>query len=143
MAEILPPHKVLFDYGCVPTIKRFALDDSRIRCLIGPFGSGKSSGCVIEIMKRAQAQVPGPDGIRRSRWAVVRNCYDDQTEILTEKRGWQLFKDLLLDDAVATLDGDHLVYKTPEGVVSYPYQGEMVGFEGESIDFLVTPEHKM
>ena len=37
--------------------------------------SGKSSGCVIEIIRRAHEQVPGPDGIRRSRWAVVRNSY--------------------------------------------------------------------
>lgn len=37
--------------------------------------SGKSSGCVIEILRRAQAQKPGPDGMRRSRWVVVRNSY--------------------------------------------------------------------
>lgn len=37
--------------------------------------SGKSSACVIEIFKRAMEQKPGPDGIRRSRWAVVRNTY--------------------------------------------------------------------
>jgi hypothetical protein len=43
---------------------------------MGPFGSGKSSGCVIEIFRRAQMQKPGPDGIRRSRWAVVRNTYN-------------------------------------------------------------------
>ncbi len=75
MADELPPYQVLYDYADVPTIKRFAMDDTRIRCLIGPFGSGKSSGCVIEILRRAQAQVPGPDGMRRSRWAVVRNSY--------------------------------------------------------------------
>lgn len=42
---------------------------------MGPFGSGKSSGCVVEIIRRAMEQRPGPDGIRRSRWAVVRNSY--------------------------------------------------------------------
>jgi len=105
--------------------------------------SGKSSACVHEIIRRGHEQVPGPDGIRRSRWAVVRNCYDDQTEILTELRGWQLFKDLLPTDKVATLEGDNLVFKLPDGVLKYQYDGEMIGFEGESIDFLVTPEHKM
>ena len=35
--------------------------------------SGKSSACVIEIIRRAHEQAPGPDGIRRSRWVVVRN----------------------------------------------------------------------
>jgi hypothetical protein len=37
--------------------------------------SGKSSACVIEIIRRAHMQEPAPDGIRRSRWAVVRNTY--------------------------------------------------------------------
>lgn len=35
--------------------------------------SGKSSGCVVEFPYRAQMQAPGPDGVRRTRWAVVRN----------------------------------------------------------------------
>jgi len=69
------PFQVLFDYGDVPTLKRFALSDARVRCAMGPFGSGKSSACVMEIIKRANEQVPGPDGIRRSRWAVIRNTY--------------------------------------------------------------------
>lgn len=42
---------------------------------MGPFGSGKSSGCVIEIVKRAMAQAPGQDGGRKTRWVVVRNTY--------------------------------------------------------------------
>lgn len=37
--------------------------------------SGKSSACVMEIVRKAHEQVPGPDGIRRSRWAVIRNTY--------------------------------------------------------------------
>jgi hypothetical protein len=75
MADSPEPYKILYDYSDVPTIKRFALCDKRVRCLMGPFGSGKSSGCVIEILRRACAQEPGPDGIRRSRWAVIRNSY--------------------------------------------------------------------
>lgn len=110
---------------------------------MGGFGSGKTSGCIMDIVRRATEQVQSPDGIRRSRWAVVRNCYDDQTEVLTEKRGWQLFKDLLPDDKVATLDGNNLRYKLPDGVLAKEYSGEMLGFEGEGADFLVTPDHKM
>jgi len=65
--------QVLFDYEDVPTLKKFALDNNRVRCTMGPFGSGKSSAMVMEIIRRAHEQAPGPDGIRRSRWAVVRN----------------------------------------------------------------------
>lgn len=35
--------------------------------------SGKSSGCVIDLMENATHQTPGRDGIRRTRFAVVRN----------------------------------------------------------------------
>lgn len=69
------PFQVLYDYTDVPTLKRFALSNKRTRCAMGPFGSGKSSACVMEIIRRAHMQEPGPDGIRRSRWAVVRNSY--------------------------------------------------------------------
>ena len=66
---------IVYDYKDVPTIREFARDDSFIRGLMGPFGSGKSSGCVVEILRRAQAQHPGSDGTRRTRWAVIRNTY--------------------------------------------------------------------
>lgn len=66
---------IKYSYGDVPTIKDFAKSNAALRGLMGPFASGKSSGCVIELVKRGLAQVPGPDGIRRTRWAVVRNTY--------------------------------------------------------------------
>lgn len=55
------------------TLKAFMKDDHFFRGLRGPVGSGKSACCAIEMFKRALAQKPGPDGIRKSRWAVVRN----------------------------------------------------------------------
>lgn len=55
------------------TVERFMLSDARWRAIQGPFGSGKSSGCCMEIVRRASQQRRGPDGYRRSRWAVVRN----------------------------------------------------------------------
>ena len=75
MAEEPKPFRVIYDYSGVPTIRRFALDDTRMRCIMGPFGSGKSSGCVMEDIRRAHMQAPGPDGIRRTRSVVVRNSY--------------------------------------------------------------------
>lgn len=67
--------QVLYDYTDVPTLKRFALSNKRVRCAMGPFGSGKSSAMVMELIRRAHEQKPSPDGIRRTRWAVVRNSY--------------------------------------------------------------------
>lgn len=66
-----------YDYRGVPTIRRFAQSNAFIRGLVGPFGSGKSSGCVVEIGARGREQPPAPDGIRRTRWAVVRNTYPE------------------------------------------------------------------
>jgi hypothetical protein len=44
------------------------------RVIKGPVGSGKTSGCVKEIGRRACEQAPH-DGVRRTRGAVIRNTY--------------------------------------------------------------------
>ena len=72
MAE---PYKILYDYSSVPTIKKFAQSNKRVKGLLGPFASGKSSGCLMEIIRRAHEQKPSQDGIRRTRWAIIRNTY--------------------------------------------------------------------
>ena len=56
-----------------PTVKTFMKDDSFFRGLRGPVGSGKSVSCCIEILRRALQQTPNEEGIRKSRWAVIRN----------------------------------------------------------------------
>ena len=39
--------------------------------------SGKSSACVTELVNRGRAQRKGPDGVRRTRFAVIRNTYGE------------------------------------------------------------------
>lgn len=60
-----------------PVSKAFMRSDAFVRGIMGPYGSGKSTACVMEVIRRAQQQAPGKDGIRRSRWAVVRNTYPE------------------------------------------------------------------
>lgn len=60
-----------------PTVAAFHRSHAFVRGIMGPIGSGKSTACVLEILRRAQAQLPGPDGKRRSRWAIVRNSYPE------------------------------------------------------------------
>lgn len=55
------------------TCRQFMLDDSAVRFIMGPVGSGKTTACIYEILRRCAQQTPGPDGIRRTRWAIVRN----------------------------------------------------------------------
>lgn len=66
---------IKYSYKGVPTLRNFADSNAFMRLALGPFGSGKSSACVIETIARSLAQKPSPDGIRRSRWIVVRNTY--------------------------------------------------------------------
>lgn len=65
------------EYAAPPTVSRFMDSDKFVRAIIGPVGSGKSSGCIVEIVRRAAEQAPGPDGIRRTRWAIIRNTYPE------------------------------------------------------------------
>ena len=67
-------------YNASPTLSRLHRSDAFVRGIRGPVGSGKSTGMCWEIMRRAREQKPGPDGIRRTRWAVVRNTYRELTD---------------------------------------------------------------
>jgi hypothetical protein len=63
-----------FSYKHVPTLERFARSNARLRGVMGPIGSGKTAACgPIEILQRANRQEPAPDGIRYTKWLVVRN----------------------------------------------------------------------
>lgn len=58
-------------------VERFHDSDAQVRGIRGPFGSGKSVACFWEIFFRAQDMPAQADGVRRSRWAVVRNTYPE------------------------------------------------------------------
>lgn len=80
------PDTLPLRYKAPPTIARFMQSPALYRGLMGPVASGKSSGCCMELMHRAFAQTPGPDGVRRSRMAVVRNTYRELKD--TTVRTW-------------------------------------------------------
>lgn len=63
------------DLSYHPTIWKFMQDDSPVRVVVGPVGSGKSTGVGCgEIMRRAFMQAPSPlDNIRYFKALVVRN----------------------------------------------------------------------
>lgn len=77
MNAMLPLTKAVrsVNYTASDTMSRFHDSDAFVRCLMGPIGSGKSVACIMEMMIKACQQAPSPDGIRRSRWAVIRNTY--------------------------------------------------------------------
>jgi hypothetical protein len=48
--------------------------------IVGPVGSGKTTGIFFKLIYMAQQQAPGPDGIRRSRAVIVRNTGNQLTD---------------------------------------------------------------
>ena len=71
-------------------------------------------------------------------------CYDDQTEVLTDA-GWRFFKDVDEHrDLVATLnpDGYSLEYAAINFKVDRHYEGELIEFSTQNMNFCVTPEHR-
>jgi len=54
-------------------LREFMKDDNFWRGIRGPVGSGKSVASAVEVFRRGLSQAPNEKGIRRSRWAVIRN----------------------------------------------------------------------
>ena len=60
-----------------PVAKAFIQDQSFFSGIQGPVGSGKSSAACMKIIKCATEMPACRDGIRRSKWAVIRNTYPE------------------------------------------------------------------
>jgi hypothetical protein len=60
------------DFTAPPTVAAFMRSNAFFRIILGPVGSGKTTGCIFELLRRAIDQVPGADGIRHTRFAIVR-----------------------------------------------------------------------
>lgn len=71
-------------------------------------------------------------------------CYDEETEVLTT-RGWLHFRDVTLDDNVATLNPEtfEFDYIKPSKVQSYEHNGKMYKIKSQLIDLTVTTNHNM
>lgn len=62
----------LIDFIPEPTCDRFMQSDAFGRIVAGPVGSAKTTTCIMEVTRRAMEQPPGDDGIRHTRWAILR-----------------------------------------------------------------------
>jgi len=74
----------------------------------------------------------------------ISDCYDEATEILT-LRGWLKFSDVLTSDMVASVNPEAMVFEWqhPSRVIYEHYSGDMIHFKSNSMDLLVTPNHKV
>jgi thymidylate synthase (FAD) len=70
-------------------------------------------------------------------------CYDSDTDVLTDA-GWKRWPDVRGDELFATRARDgRLEYQPALRLVRKEYKGHMIGFTGQSLDLLVTPDHRV
>lgn len=76
-------------YTASPTLARFMSSAAFIRFVLGPVGSGKTTGVMFEVFRRACEQRRGPDGKRRTRFVIVRNTLSQMKQtVLKDIEMW-------------------------------------------------------
>ena len=56
---------------------RFLEDQSFLKSILGPVGSGKSSVCVMDMLMTAMSQEPNNEGVRQTRHLIVRSTFPE------------------------------------------------------------------
>ena len=83
------PKPKVITYKASPTFQKVHTSTARIKCVIGPVGSGSSTGTLFDILLRAQKQRPDPDGVRRRRVLVARATYPElETTVKKTMQTW-------------------------------------------------------
>lgn len=91
------------NYNAPPTCAAFMKSDAFFRMIAGPVGSGKTTACMFELLRRACEQQPAPDGIRYTRFAIVRQTL-------------RQLKDTVLKDILAWMEG-LVTYKVSDSTI--------------------------
>jgi len=77
------------DYTAPPTLARFMKSQAFGRIAAGPVGSGKTTACILEVLRRAMAQAKAPDGYRYTRFAFVRQTLKQLKDtVLKDMQNW-------------------------------------------------------
>ncbi len=72
-----------------PTCAAFMKSNAFGRIIAGPVGSGKTTACIIELLRRAIEQKPGEDGLSHTRFAVVRQTLKQLKDtVLKDCKSW-------------------------------------------------------
>jgi len=77
------------DYHAEPTAAKFHASDKLVRGFLGPVGNGKSVTCIMEMLRIAYEQWPNNKGVRKTRWAIIRNTNPElRTTTLNTWKQW-------------------------------------------------------
>jgi hypothetical protein len=80
---------IKFDATPTPTIKNFMKSNAFGRLIAGPVGSGKTTGCIVELFRRSMEQDQAGDGFRYTRHAIVRQTLKQLKDtVLKDCRDW-------------------------------------------------------
>lgn len=71
-------------------------------------------------------------------------CHTEDTEVLTDK-GWRLWSEYNWEDSIGTMNPFNgiLEYQKPTAKHIYDYKGDIYHSNNRSLDFAVTPNHRM
>lgn len=68
------------EYIPTATGEKFHNSSAKFKAICGPVGSGKTTICIVDLAFLAHEQIPSKDGVRRTKWLVVRNTYPQLEE---------------------------------------------------------------
>src|SRR5215475_988988 len=77
------------DFEAPPVCSAFMSSEAFFRLLAGPYGSGKTTTVLMELLRRSCEQWPSPDGIRRTRFAICRQTLSQlKNTVLKDAVSW-------------------------------------------------------
>lgn len=80
---------MLIKYSAEPTAKKFHRSNKVVKGFMGCVGNGKSVTCIMEMFRIAKEQWPNAYGVRKTRWAIIRNTYPElKTTTLNTWKQW-------------------------------------------------------
>lgn len=139
MLPLIARHKNLKAVG------PFAFDSYMEKFLIGnPLSSPLEEINPLHLLEQSRrATQMGPGGIGTDN-AITEDmqCHSEDTAVFTRK-GWKKWPDVTMEDELACLIDGRMEFHKPEALHASEYNGVMYGVKSRSINFLVTPNHRM
>ncbi len=81
--------------------------------------------------------------LRGMKSRVGLKCHDNKTEVLTGN-GWKSFSEITINDQIATRSPSGIfMWQKPTEIYRYPYNGKMLEFLANGLDFCVTTNHRL
>ena len=97
----------------------------------------------VSFGRRKEEMDESDEGLIRFLMRDRHGCYDSNTDVLT-LAGWKSWSEVTGEELFATRSVEgRLEYQPALRLVRKEHKGHMVGFAGQSIDLLVTPDHRV